>query len=233
MNKWLFHRRRAIPVALSAEIQNTICDLYKLKELNVPIVFNGINLEKCIVKEEYGKNDMTIITHVGRFSKQKNHIELINSFTEYLKYNSKCELWLIGVGETYQSVKDAVAANNISEHVKFLGQQDNVYSFLNKSDIFILPSLYEGVPMSLIEAMGTGLPIIVSGVGGVVNIVENNISALIIKPIQSEIVDALSKLIPDNDLQIKLGKNALKNSVKFSSTEMAKEYIDIYSQQRN
>lgn len=229
LNKFIFKKNIAIPVALSEEIQDTICELYDMNKNMVPIVYNGINLNNCIEKNNYHIGDKIIITHVGRFFEQKNHKGLILSFHEILKTYNNCELRLIGNGALLNEIKELVKSLGIDKNVKFLGEQKEVYQFLNESDIFIMPSLYEGVPLALIEAMGTGLPIIVSNVGGIKDMVENNIDAILIKPNIEEIYNAFNLLINDYMLRKKIGKSAKRRSIEFSVENMEQKYSKIYN----
>lgn len=216
------------PVALSETIQNTIVDEYKINKQNIPIIYNGINLEKCQPKKEYLFDEKIKILHIGRFSEQKNHLVLLKAFKIINSKYSNSILELIGEGELKERIEAYVKENHLEESVKFLGLQSNVYSFFNEADIFTLPSKYEGIPMTLIEAMGTGLPIVTTDVGGIPDMLKNNESALITKVNIEEIVKAFEKLVLDEKLRERLGKQALKESIKFSSREMAKKYIFVY-----
>lgn len=216
------------PVALSEAIQSTIVDEYKIKKQNIPIIYNGINLDKCQIKKNYLFGEKIRILHIGRFSEQKNHLGLLKAFKIINNKYSSSILELIGEGELKDSIEKYVKENNLEGVVEFLGIQSNVYSFLNEADIFTLPSKYEGIPMTLIEAMGTGLPIVTTEVGGIPDMLKNNESALITKVNVEEIVEAFERVILNKNLREKLGKKALKESIKFSSKEMAKKYIFVY-----
>lgn len=225
--KMFFKKKYVIPVALSKNIQESIRELYKLPIEEIPVVFNGIDLSKCIEKIEYNKKNKFTIVHIGRFVHQKNHVGLINAFAEFHKVRADSELILVGDGELKEEIIDLVRRKGISKSVKFEGIKENVYPILNQSDAFILPSLYEGIPMTLIEAMGTGIPIIATNVGGVGNMLNEN-NALLINCNESEIVDALCKLIDDYQLRENIGVNAKRDAKMFSSKKMMLEYLRLY-----
>ena len=128
----------------------------------------------------------------------------------------------------FEEIKKYVVDQDLEGAVAFLGMQTNVYQYINAADIFILPSLYEGIPMTLIEAMGTGIPIVATNVGGIPNMLSNNESALLTSVDSQEIADSLIRLSEDVRLRKKLGQNALERSQEFSSREMARQYIKIY-----
>lgn len=226
---YLFYKfAHVIPVALSEEVQKTIVEEYHIDSRNIPVIFNGIDLSKCIVKTNYEVNDNFNILHIGRFSEQKNHIGLIEAFSIFVKEHPNTILSLIGDGEKKEEIQQLVKEKGISDHVKFLGIQNNVYSYLNNADVFILPSIYEGVPMTLIEAMGTGLPIIATAVGGVPDMLRNDEEGLIVNCNVKEIAHAIDFLYVDKKTREYLGKKALKRSKIFSAENMANEYKKIY-----
>lgn len=219
-----FKNKTVIPVAISELIQDSICDLYNLEKNDVPIVYNGINLKKCIEKNNY--NSFNKILHVGRFFEQKNHFYILKIFEKLLKENDKYHLYLVGDGELKSAVEKYVSSNKI-QNVHFVGSIPDSYSIMNESDLFILPSKWEGFPMTIIEALGTGLPVIASNVGGIPNMIDNEINGFIADDID-EYIDIIKKLENDQNLREKIGNKAKKQALKFSSQKMAKDYINIY-----
>ncbi len=229
INKIFYKHCKVIPVSISPLVKESVVKEYGISENQVPMVYNGIDLKKCMPKKDYcSKRKVTNILHIGRFSEQKNHIGLIESFKLLHDKAPNTVLKLIGTGELEKNVKDIVAELNLNDCVEFLGLQSNVYSHLNNADIFVLPSLWEGMPMTLIEAMGTGLPIVATGVGGVPDMIENNVTGLLVDIDKEQIAEALLKLINDGNLRQKLGNNARISSERFSVKEMARGYAKLY-----
>lgn len=226
-NKYYYKKSLVIPVALSKIIKQTIVEEYKINSEDVPIVFNGIDLTRCISKENYSIKERFKILHVGRFYEQKNHIGLVKAFKSFHEEHEDSELWLIGDGEKKDEIEKYVKANDLTSIVKFLGLKENIYSYLHDADIFTLPSNYEGLPMTLIEAMGTGLPIVATAVGGVPDMLDEN-SAQLVSVNEEEIAAAFEKYYLDYDLRKRHGENALKMSQRFSAETMAKLYCNIY-----
>ena len=113
------------------------------------------------------------------------------------------------------------------DFVQFLGRQSDVYKFLTQADVFTLPSLYEGVPLSIIEAMGTGLPIVATNVGGIPDMIDNSCAILTSLDI-NEIANAFEKYYLDKDLREKHGLLVKERALEFSSTQMAEKYVEIY-----
>ena len=103
-----------------------------------------------------------VIGHVGRFSKQKNHKLLIDIFEKYNEANPDSVLWLLGTGELEDDVRRCVAEKGLTKRVIFFGIRDDINKIYSAMDCFVFPSLYEGMPNTVIEAQASGLPCLVS-----------------------------------------------------------------------
>ena len=228
INAYMYKYCGVIPVALSQEVKKSIHSVYNLSDDVIPIIYNGIDLGKCLPKTTYQINKHCTILHIGRFMDVKNHETLIHAFAKLTTKYDDLKLQMIGEGELQQSMKKLVKQLSLSDKVEFLGMQSNVYPYLHEADIFCLPSKYEGLPMTLIEAMGTGLPIIASNVGGIPDMLKDNQNALLIQPDEDEIAEALEILYSDMNLRKELGIAAKEYSHVFSDNIMASEYIKVY-----
>ncbi len=113
-------------------------------------------------RKKFGFGDKTVIGHIGRFNEQKNHLFLINIFKAYLNIDSTAVLILIGIGELEQQIRELVIKNEMQNNVIFLGQREDVRELYNAFDVFVLPSLYEGLPVVGVEAQANGLPCVFS-----------------------------------------------------------------------
>lgn len=107
-------------------------------------------------------DDTLVIGHIGRFVEQKNHNFLIDIFSEIHNKNKNSILLLVGQGPLLEEIKDKVVELSLGDSVIFLGQRDDVNKFYQAFDVFLFPSLYEGLGMVLIEAQTAGLVCIAS-----------------------------------------------------------------------
>lgn len=229
VNKVFFKHCHVTPVALSELIRDTIVNEYGICKDNIPVIYNGIDILKCLPKENYSVNENMKILHIGRFYKQKNHIGLLEAFKLFHDKHSDSELWLIGDGDQKAKIEQYVNENNLESSVKFLGPQNNVYGYLHDADVFALPSNYEGIPLALIEAMGTGLPIVATAVGGVPDMLVNNESALLVNNDVESIANALEQYYLNANMRELHGQKAIERSLLFSATTMAKDYERVYT----
>ncbi len=138
---------------------------------NVYLLNNAIDLDKFKYDEKIRKekrkelnikDDTLVIGHVGRFVEQKNHRFLIDIFNEVHKQNENSILLLVGQGPLMEEMKEKVKTLGIEDSVKFLGQRNDVNELYNAMDLFLFPSLYEGLGMVVVEAQVSGLPCVVS-----------------------------------------------------------------------
>lgn len=227
LNKFFYKHFDVTPVALSEAIKKTIIEEYRLESLTVPVILNGIDLKKCKQKVHYDIDNVFRIVHVGSFVEVKNHIGLIGAFEIFNKKHPDSELHLIGDGEKRTQIEQMVSEKGLSKRVKFYGLQSNVHLYLSDMDIFTLPSLYEGVPMSMVEAMGTGLPIVASKVGGVPDMLDDDCSILV-QPDSVTIAEAFEIYYQNCYMREKHGKAVLKIADRFSSKTMAENYVNAY-----
>lgn len=220
-----FKKENIVPVAISEQVHNSIISRYNLKNDEVPIIYNGVNLKKCKIKDDYKFNNFLL--HIGRFSEQKNHEELIDAFEMCLQKNANLKLYLVGIGEKKDMVEDKVRNMGLEKNVIFMGALPSCYEIMNKADIFLLPSKWEGMPMTLIEAMATGLPCIAYPVGGIPDIIENDVTGSLPKNVE-ELSECILKYSNSKEIRKKIGKNAQKYSKLFSSENMCKRYLKLY-----
>ena len=149
---------------------------------NITILNNAVDTEQFKYNEEIRNNirkelnieNKLVIGHVGRFQPQKNHTFLVETFNEIYKKNNNAILLLIGTGELCKEIEKKVELLGLTSAVKFLGLRTDISDLMQAMDIFLFPSLFEGLPVVLVEAQASGLPCITStGVTEESNITEN------------------------------------------------------------
>ncbi len=188
-------------------------------------IYNGIDFsefqidhESSNLREEYGiHNHSLLIGVIGRIEYlkgQKHLIEACGMLKDKLQH-----FHLLLVGEIIDSAyfkecKEMAKKLGIHDRIVFPGHLNNVSQILNEIDIFVLPSLFEAFPRSLIEAMGAGKPVVVTNVGGCFEAVEDNVSGYVVPPKNSTaLADRIYMLGEDKNLRLKVG-NAAKIRAK-------------------
>ena len=134
------------------------------------VVNNGIDTAKfrfdpavrSELRKKMGLENDFVVCHVGRFDTVKNHTFIVDVFKELLTLHPQSKLMLIGIGPLEEPTKAKVRELGLTDKVLFMGQITNVHQMLSAADAFLFPSLYEGLPLTLVEAQTAGLPVICS-----------------------------------------------------------------------
>lgn len=228
-NNFIFKLKMAIPVALTEQVKDTIVEVYDIKRERIPVIYNGIPLQKCTQKTDYNFGNNIHLLHVGRYAEPKNHIEMIKAICQLHAFESRIILNLVGEGPLKDDISAIIKSNHAESYIIQHGPTNNVFDHMNKADIFILPSIYEGMPITLIEAMGSGIPILASNVGGIPDMIENAKEGILCTPDAYGIISKIKEMILDKDLREFIGKQAYIASKKFSVEKMAKKYVKLYT----
>lgn len=181
----------------------------QIKRSNFKVVKNAIDLSlftynvsiRDKMRNELGIRGKIVVGHVGRFIEEKNHVFLLDVFEEFLQLGIEAELVLVGVGPLMQEIKKKTKEKGIDKSVIFLGERSDVGEIMQAFDVFVFPSIHEGLGNVAIEAQASGLPVLAS---------EN-------VPMEAKITDIMSFLSIDNKNDVKKWSNKL--------TEIYKEKI--------
>lgn len=160
-----------------------------IKDNNYKVIKNAIEVDKFLydkekrdkLRKEYNLEDKFVIGNVARFMKQKNHIFILNLFKVILSKNKNAILMLLGDGELQEEMKNKAKELGIENSVMFMGNVSNVNEMYQAMDVFILPSLFEGLPVVGIEAQAAGLKCFMSDTITDEVAVTNNIKFLNLK----------------------------------------------------
>ncbi|MBT2678819.1 glycosyltransferase family 1 protein [Bacillus sp. ISL-35] len=172
LNYKKFIKLTDLKFACSIDASSWLFGKQKTNGQKVHIIKNAIESKKYIYnadmrnkyRQEYGLVNKFVIIHVGRITKVKNHSFLIEVFNEISKRNSNSLLMIVGDGDLEQNTRNKVKTLNLEDKIMFMGPRDDIANLLQAADIFVLPSLSEGLPLVTIEAQASGLKSIVSSV---------------------------------------------------------------------
>jgi glycosyltransferase involved in cell wall biosynthesis len=182
-------------------LKYSICPLDKLN-----LIYNGIESLSISSKPKLSSNNKRFnIIMVARFEDQKNHKTLILA----IKDLSNVNLTFIGDGPKLNDIKNYVIQNDIKSNIIFKGFSDKVDDHLLENDLFVLSSNWEGFPISTLEAMRCGLPVIVSDVGGAAECVKHGVNGFIFKNGDYiQLANYIKKLDKNRDMLLLFGKNS-------------------------
>lgn len=177
------------------------------------------------IRRELGIANELVIGHVGRFVHAKNHEKIVDVFFNYYSRNPESVLLLVGDGVLKKEVKEKVVRLGIEKNVIFTGIRHDIYNLLKAMDIFIMPSYYEGLPVTLVEAQASGLPCVVSD--SITK--EVKVSDLITYiSLDSELDEWLNKINIDINFNERVEYNEKIKDTKFQVKNVLENLLKIY-----
>ncbi|WP_299741264.1 glycosyltransferase family 4 protein [Rossellomorea sp. y25] len=175
------------------------------KSAKLTTVNTGIDFKSVARSETRGK---IVISCIARLGPRKGHSDLLNALSRINGAIHGVEVQIVGDGEMREALEAQVQSLRLS-NVHFLGKRDDVPSILSKTDIFVLPTINDNLPISIIEAMHSGAAILTTNCGGITEIIHHNETGIIVEPGNvNQLATQLKNLIGNEALRKKLGNNA-------------------------
>ena len=226
-------------VCVSDAIQSLLLDSCKgkVKTANTSVINNGIDPDEfggkplLNARNEFGISpDDIVVGTVGRLHSVNNQKILMEAIHALAHKFDNIRLLIVGDGPLRKELVHLSTSLGINDRVHMVGNRRDVYRLLSVMDIFVLPSLTEGSPISLIEAMSSRLPVIASDVGAIPKIINNGVNGFVIPPGDIDrLVKRIALLIEDKEKAFELGENAFQTIRKSHSMEkMYLSYQHIY-----
>lgn len=196
-----------------------------LNKNKVTVINNGI---KPLEKIKSDTRDKIVIGSSGRLSKEKGYEYLIQAAGKINLPN--VEFWIAGEGPLKAEFEKTLKDSGMVDKFKLLGFIDDISQVLTNIDIFILPSLWEGFGIAIVEAMSLGKPVIATNVGGIPEVLGD--CGILVNPANvDEIVDAIKLLVNDENLRKSLGQKAEERFYKYFTQEiMGEKTVSVYEE---
>lgn len=230
INRFFYSKEYIVPVTISEQCQLSYIRFY---DLPAPVRIDNGCEKPCktalfeTVRSEvssYKRNDSTpIFIHVARYHEQKNQAMLIDAFNEL--NNKGTDFVLLVLGDGFDQGAGAELRAKACEKIHFLGLKNNVADYLLCADAFCLTSIYEGLPISLLEAMSCGLVPICTNVGGVPDVIENGVTGYLCSVNTQAYVACLERFISEGISGTDLKDYFERN---FSISGCAMKYLEVY-----
>ena len=243
ISKYLLNKLDGV-IGVSCAVTNEIQTKFCLSSEKLSCIPNGVNISSFMEpKNQYlTKSSMCfsdsdkIIGIVANLKTNKNHIYLLEAFREVLNEIDSVKLLIIGGGDendpdnSEYDLRRYVQENGLNNHVFFLGYRSDIPEILSILDIFCLTSIKEGLPISLIEAMATGIPVIGTDVEGIRNVIIPNENGFLVHLGDvNGLKDALLTLLKDDILRHKFGKNSQTLAIKkYSLRHCVDQYQNLF-----
>src|SRR5574340_3723 len=223
-------------IAVTSKIQALLTNNHP-KEKFV-CIHNGIDVDNLRPRRDKWRirkdldigSGAVILGTVGRLTPVKGHVYLLKAMQVLLSKNQDIRLVIVGDGPLRDQLSNLAVELKIEKNVFFVGHQDEACDFIDAMDVFVLPSLHEGIPMVLLEAMALSRPVVGSRAGGIPEVIEEGVSGLLVEPGNPvALAEALEALTKDVERAEQLGKNGrVRIEQSFTSNIMAAKTADLY-----
>lgn len=188
----IMRAREGIPGSQIEVIYNGVEYLYEPHKLNK----NGIP----------GRKDIPTLVYSGRLSPEKGLITLVQALAVVYQAGLPYQCLLVGEGSARQEIEQEIRRLGLEEVIFLLGRQDDVRALLKNCDVFILPSIWEGASLALLEAMAAGLPVVATSTGGTPELVDEGVTGILVPPSDSAaLATAIERLLGSSELRKQMG----------------------------
>lgn len=215
-------------IAVSEAVRQYSISKDHINSKKVEVILNGVNLENflSISQKEFGKPP--IIGIIGRLAEQKGHKYLFEALN--LLRTIPWTLWVVGDGSLKAELEKLAKILDLRERTIFLGAQENIPEILDKIDIFVLSSLWEGLGLAVIEAAAAAKPIVAANVGGIPEIIENEKTGLLVESGNvKSLADGLERMLLGEGEALTMGRGAREYvRERFGLEKMVREYEEAY-----
>lgn len=208
----------------------------KIPTGNMQVITNGIDVQSFEnqMNRETGMkkpSDKTVIICTGRLVKVKGQHILLDSLARLKRRRSEWVCWVVGKGDNEKALKEKSKKLGLSNSVQFLERRDDVPALLNQADIFVIPSLQENYPYSLVEAHVAGKAVIGSQVGGITEMIEHMKNGILVPPGDSRaLYRQIRKLLDRPQMRSNLSSESRRFGLeRFSLATMTERVLDVYN----
>jgi len=230
-------RRADKIIAVSKEIAKKM-KLAGIAKGKICLIENGVNLERVTtnsssqaIKESLGiKKEALVVGTIGALTKEKGHQYLLRAALKVIRIYPKAIFLLVGDGTERPNLEKTASSLGIKDSVIFAGMRKDVPEILSILNVFVLPSLNEGLPMALLEAQAAQIPVVATSVGAVPDVLENGVTGMLIPPKDPQaIAEAIIMILSDKQFASGIAQKGFERvRDNFSSEKMASKYLSIY-----
>jgi glycosyltransferase involved in cell wall biosynthesis len=225
---------------ISVSVSNQQSGKEYMKDFKSVVINNGIDQNKFNparsfknIRKELGiAENGLLVLFIARFTSHKQPLALIEAFKQALPAQPRMHLLMVGEGDERPAAEALIAQHGLQDHITLEGFRQDVPDILAAADIFVLPSLWEGLPIGLLEAMAMGKAVIATNVDGTREVVAHNSNGLLIETggLVTNLSNALVRLAGDAEERARFGKNAMGTvNDRFAAAPMTRQIENIYT----
>ncbi len=215
-------------ICVSKQVQVALIEWLPNLQIKSVVISNAVPVPDLSNWSPVKKYD---VLFVGRLTKAKG-VDILIKAIKILKekYQKEIKAAIVGKGYLEEELKELVMKLGIEKEVEFLGVRRDIEKLMKSTKLFVLPSRWEGLPLTILEAMSSGAGIIATKVGGIPEVIQNGKEGILISSEDSEtLAGAIAELLKDRELRVKLGINAYKKvKEKYSIEAYTKNILEFY-----
>lgn len=225
-------------VVVSRDLQRWLVEDVRLPARKVITIQNGVDVSRFGIgssaeaRQRLGiSGDRLVIGTVGRLDPVKDQAGLIEAFSRLRGKHSEALLVIVGDGPCRERLAELTARLGLQDRVLLLGERRDIPEILMALDVFVLPSVAEGMSNTVLEAMASGLPVVATRVGGSPELVEEGLTGRLVAPLDpTALAGAIDGYLEDTHLRVLHGKASRQRAVEhFDLHRMARAYADLYT----
>lgn len=244
VNRLLLNRRDRL-VGCGGAVRQALIDNEGLPATRVEVVYNGVDLQALAagdasqertLRASFGFTETDFVAiQVARLHELKDHLTAIATIDEARKHNPSIKLLIVGEGDERDSIQNEIQRRNLDNHVVLAGNRSDIANLLTATDCFLMTSISEGIPLTIIEAMAANLPVVSTAVGGIPEMIVHGESGFLSKAKDSvDLAKHLLQLSQDTALnQAIAAAGHVQAEQNFSIQNMLARYSDIYMEMIN
>lgn len=217
-------------ICVSEKAKQSLLEIEKIKLDKVSVIPNGVDTSRFLSTNKYQRrNGKKRVGIVASFTDQKGHTHFVDAAARVVQSCKDVEFIYVGDGPLRPSIEKKVRECGLLHYSHFLGNRTDVGNLLQTFDVFVLSSLWEGLPISLLEAQSFGVASVVTKVGGNPEVIDHGYNGMLVPPKDPEkLAEAIITVINNNELKNELGMNSkMVFNQKFSIDKMANNYLNI------
>jgi len=222
-------------IAISNEVKQFLIEYFKVSAFKIEVIYNGVDFDRFLSFQKLDQDWEPVFGIIARLDKIKGHIYILEALKKLKSEGVELpEFIFVGDGVERKNLENFVRENNLSS-VKFVGETLNIGQYLKQMDVFVFPSLSEGLGIAILEALVAKKLIIASNIGGIKELIKNKETGILVEPTNvDDLYNAIKWVLENKEEAIKLREESFKwinqNKNLFDIREVSKKYSEyLYS----
>lgn len=233
ISKKLIQLLHFTPISISRAVRDSFSAAYDIPLSEIPLIPNGVDTERFAPpdRNERHSSDETRFVAVGSLLPVKQHQDLIVAFSKMdQQLQSRSRLTIVGGGPLRAELEGLIKELGLEQRITLMGNQKDVAGILNEHDVFVSASRTEGFPLSLLEGLAAGLPVAVTAVDGVLDIVRDEVEGLLVPPQDiASMSRAMERFVQDEAFRATLARQARQRATVFAWERCVESYGAVYA----